>query len=55
MFVLINQKAMSIKKIVIGPTNTKAIKFFEDLDRKKVEFNKKAEAKLNKFMSAKEL
>lgn len=44
---------MSIKKLVIGPTNTKAIKFFEGLDRKKAEFNKKAEAKLNKFIAAK--
>ena len=44
---------MSVKKIVISPDNVNAIKFFEDLDRKKAEFNKKADAKLDKIIAYK--
>ncbi len=44
---------MSVKKIVISPNNAKAIHFFEELDRKKAELNKKMDAKLDKIISAK--
>jgi hypothetical protein len=35
---------MQIKKIVISPTNTKAIAFFDELDRKKAENFKKIDS-----------
>lgn len=44
---------MSINKLVIGPKNVKAIKFFDELDRKKAELKSKAEAKLNKLLATK--
>lgn len=44
---------MSVKKIIISPNNIKAIHFFEELDRKKTELNKKIDAKLDKIISAK--
>ena len=46
---------MGVKKIIISPDNTKAIKFFEDLDRKKAEYNKKTDAKLTRIIAAKKL
>lgn len=44
---------MSVKKIVISPDNNKAIRFFEELDRKKAELNSRIDAKLNKLIAAK--
>lgn len=44
---------MSINKLVIAPSNVKAIKFFDELDRKKAELKSKAEVKLNKLIAAK--
>ena len=37
-----------MKKVVISPTNAKAIAFFEDLNRKKEAHRKKIEVKINK-------
>jgi len=37
-----------MKKVVISPTNAKAIAFFEDLNKKKEVLRKKIEAKINK-------
>jgi hypothetical protein len=34
---------MSVKKIVISPNNTKALEFFEDLNRRKEEMYRKIE------------
>ena len=41
---------MAVKKIVISPNNTKAIAFFEELNRKKEDmFVKIEKIQLNKF------
>ena len=39
-----------MKKVVISPSNTKAIAFFEELNKKKEELKKKAEAKVAKIL-----
>ncbi len=42
-----------MKKVVISPSDTKAIAFFEKLARKKEEIRKKIESKLMKTASLK--
>ena len=44
---------MQIKKIVISPSNTKAIQFIDDLNKKKAETVKKIESLPNLFSTAK--
>lgn len=46
---------MNIDKIVISSKNTKAVEFFEDLNKKKLAFNKRAEAKLSKMILLKKV
>lgn len=49
--ILIYLKKSFMKKVVISPTDTKAIAFFEKILKKKEELRKKIESKLAKTAS----